>query len=241
MRSITFKSIIVLALLFAAWRILALGVSDYYVDRALDGDITSIDKALSWNGKHSKALYLKAKQIEKTEPHKAMELLQLALREKPSDARPLVVMVRILAAQKKWGQADQLMSLATKRMPANKSIRLRAATYWVERQRLDYAINEWSIALSIAPDLGNRIFPVFTKVADNKNIRDLLKPLTRDTPVWWDKFFQYLSRHAKSYTTVMYIADLRRNAPDSLTSAERNMLVARLIKDNQWENAYIAW
>jgi tetratricopeptide (TPR) repeat protein len=241
MHSIILKSTLVLILLFSAWRILVLGVSDHYVDRALDGDAAAIDKALSWNSKHPKALYLKAKQVEKTAPDEAMELLRLAISEKPSDARPLAVMVRILAAQEKWEQADRLMTLATKRMPANKSLRLRAASYWVERQRLDYAIDEWAMALSIAPAIGNKIFPVLTRVADNENIRELLRPLTQEPPEWWEKFFLHLSRHAVSHATVMYIANLRRDSNVTFSKAEREMLVTRLKKDNQWGDAYLAW
>ena len=67
------------ATLFILWRVLIIGMSEYYVDKAINGDTGAIRSALSWNANHPKAQYLEARQISASDPDKAEILLTASL------------------------------------------------------------------------------------------------------------------------------------------------------------------
>ena len=72
-------------MLFVFWRILVIGMSEYYVDKALNGDEAAISSALSWNSNHPKAQYLRASQILSSDPEQAEMLLTASLLKNPTD------------------------------------------------------------------------------------------------------------------------------------------------------------
>lgn len=238
---IILRSILVLLLLLVAWRVIVTGVSNYYVDQANAGDVTALDKALSWNKSNTEALYLKGWQLRATAPDRALELFRASLRGNPADARPLVALVSVLQNKDRLEEADVMMQEATMRMPANKSVRLHAANYWVSRNKLDQAIADWDAVLSLDAGMGSKVYPLLIQLAEVPEARGLLKPLTDKPPQWWEGFFSFLAKEAKQLDTVIAVATLRHQSKVPLSAEERRQFVKRLKKDNQWAEAYLVW
>ena len=221
-------------------RILMHGFAEYYLQDVFDGNNSSIDSVLSWYENHSKGAYLKAKILEEVQPEKAEALLHQAIFTNPTDARPLTVLARIIAPVNK-GIADELVTLASSKMPANKSVHLRAANYWIERQQLDKALDAWHMALSVNAGLGQQIFPVLFRVLKNEEIQRYLLPFALNPPPWWESFVTYTVKNAQDISIVSRLHQLRNQSEVPLSDKERIMLVNRYIKDKQWQQAYLVW
>ena len=241
MKKHIFTVLVVSMALLLAWRILVVGLGDHYARKALLGNEKATDTALLWNGKHPKALYLKGKSLVTTDPEQAVKLLRQSIRLNPGDAAPMDVLARLLLKMGKQQQADEMMNLAVERMPASKRIRLSAAEYWVTRQQLPKAVENWAAALELDNNLGKRIYPLLMRLAENDKAIGVFVPLVKSPPNWWDDFFEYLVRNTKRLDTVVNLATLRHSTKVALSKRERALLVERLQTDKQWPEAYLVW
>lgn len=239
--SVMYRVLALVLVLFVSWRLMVLGMSEHYVRQALEGDVTALDKALSWNGSHPKALYLKAKQLVGTDPEQAERLLKKSILENPVDGRPVAVLAQLMLAKGETEKADALMDQAIRLMPAHKTLRLYVARYWAQRERWGKALDNWRAALTTDPALGKEIFPVLLQVAEIEAARPLLKSLTQDPPAWWDQFFDYLAQKVIDPETLITVATMRHLSDVPLSKSERKSLVGRLQKDGQWPEAYLVW
>lgn len=240
-KSILIRLLLLVLLLFAAWRMLILGLSEHYVEEALSGDEAAVDKALSWNASHPKALYMKAVQVKGDSPDQAIELLQQAINKNPAEGRALIELAHLLRDKNKLDRADRLAEQSVALLPAFVPVRMQAANYWVAREQWEKAMENWRAALVTDISLGTKIFPVMLQMAEAEQGRPLLKGLTDDPPVWWEAFFKYATREASALEPLVAIAMMRRESDVPVTADERKYLVNRLIKEGQWAEAYLVW
>ena len=232
---------VLVVLIILSGRIFVHGIADYYLQTAFDGNQSAIESVVSWQPHNAKGTYLKAKVIEDSQPRKAEQLLYRSLYQNPADVRALAVLARIHAGRGELATADGMMSLVTGRMPANKTLHLQLANYWVERQQLERAVHEWSMALAISPALGEQLFPVFTRVLKNTQLQHLLLPYALEPSSWWEKFVVHATVNAKELSTVSSLFTFRSQSEIPLTVTERHFFVQRYIKDKQWQQAYLIW
>lgn len=228
-------------MLFAAWRVVVLGMAEHYVRSALDGDNTAAEKALRWNQSHPKALYLHALVIKEGDREIAINLLKRSIDGNPADARPIIELAHLLLETGDEKHADILAEQAVTLMPAYVSVRLSAANYWIKRGQLGLALNNWRAVLITNAGLGKQIFPVMLRIAESDQARSLLQELVIDPPPWWDAFFQYAASNAHSLDTVVALAEMRQASKVTLSEDERKHLVNRLIKEHHWPQAYLIW
>ncbi|WP_456380785.1 tetratricopeptide repeat protein [Thiolapillus sp.] len=240
-KTVAVRISVLLIVLLVAWRILVSGLGEHFVRQALLGDEQAVDQALLWNPDHPVALYLKGKALMQDDRDRAEQLLRKAIVLNPGNAAPMEVLAQLLLDKGKLEEADRMISLAVRQMPAHKNIRLNAARYWVERGQLVRAMENWAVALELDPGLGNRIYPALSQIAENQQSLGMFKFLTDAPPPWWDAFFEYLSKHAKKLETVVAVASIRHASPAPLSRTERNLLVERLQQDQQWAEAYLVW
>ena len=241
MKPYLFPGIFILLVLFMAWRIVKVGVSEHYVMVAGDGDEAVIDKALSWYGSHPRALFFKARQLMVSNPVEAERLLKISLQGNPADGRPAVLLAELLLQQGRIEDADALMGRAVWLMPANPWVRLGAGDYWLKRKKDNLVIENWSAALTTKPDLSGKLFPVLLNLAENEKARPLFKPLVEAPPKWWESFVAYLAEKVKDHETLVAIMNMRKGTSVSLSKGERESLVGRLERDRQWPLAYLEW
>ncbi|MFW2440545.1 MAG: tetratricopeptide repeat protein [Arenicellales bacterium] len=229
------------ATLFILWRVLIIGMSEYYVDKAINGDAGAIRSALSWNANHPKAQYLEARQISASDPDKAEILLTASLLENPTDVEAIQAMARLQFAKGNKELANNLMLESTRLAPANKYIRLDAGQFWADTGQWDKAIESWRQALTTSPQLGKELYPVLLQLTENKETLPLLTPLIENPPEWWDTYTEYLALNAKNLDIVATVAAMRMQSSVPLSIDERRYVVRRMMKDGQWPRAYIAW
>ena len=228
-------------LVLLSGRIIIHGISDYLLPAAYDGNESAIDSILSWQASNAKASYLKARTLEATDPQLSEQFIYRALDANPADVRPLAILAPIEAQRDNQVVADQLINIASTKMPANKSLHLRAASYWIEQRNLEKALDEWHKALTIAPGLGNQLFPVFQKVLENADIQAFLLPYALQPPVWWDGFVAYVTSNTKQSSSTLLLYSMRRQSETPLSADERRYLVKRAIADTNWQQAYLMW
>lgn len=241
MRALILRLVMVLIVIIATWRILTLGLAEYYVGRTLAGDLTSVDKALSWNSSHPKALYLKARQISSKNPDRAISLLQKAIRHNPTDGRAVAELALLLFDAGDITRGDILAEQAIRLMPSYVQVRLKVAEYWIKREQWKKTLRNWDAALITQPSISDRIFPVLLQTAEAPESRSLLLDMTVSPPPWWDKFYSYVVKHAKSTETVIALTSMRQASEVKLSVSERRDIVWRLKKDQMWPQAYLLW
>jgi len=235
------RAIVALVVLVSAWRILTFGLAEYYLEAALDGDAEAVDKALSWQDKHPKALYLKAKQVAEKDPSLAVSLLQKSIGYNPTDGRAVAELALLLLEKGEQARGDVLAEQAVKLMPSYVPVRLKVAQYWVRQERWDKALQNWDAALITQPTMGDKIFPVLLQLADAEGSRAYLADFTADPPTWWDKFYSHVARKSTSLDTVIALASMRQASSAKLSETERKELVWRLMEEKMWPEAYLVW
>ncbi|HDK38139.1 MAG TPA: tetratricopeptide repeat protein [Thiolapillus brandeum] len=240
-KSIFIRLLLLVFLLFIAWRVFVLGMSEHYVELALSGDDAAIDKALSWNANHPKALYLKAMQIKTSRPDQAIALLRQAINENPAEGRALIELAHLLRDKNQLKEADWLAGQGVKLLPAYASVRIQAANYWIFRGKWDKAMENWRAALVTDALLGSKIFPLMLQVVESGKGGTMLKVFADNPPVWWGGFFEYVARNSASLKSLVAIAMMRQASDVPLSAEERKHLVERLIKEKQWPQAYLVW
>lgn len=231
----------ILVVLLAAWRIVVIGVSEHYARNAEEGDLSAIDKALSWNGGHPRALFFKARQLMTDNPVEAERLLRISLQGNPADGQPAVLLAELLLRRGKVEDADALIEKAVWLMPASPWVRLGAGEYWLKRQKDHLVIENWSAALTTNPALSAKLFPVLLTLAENEKSRPLFSSLVETPPNWWEGFISFLAEKARDHETLVAVMNMRKATNTPLTEKEREHLVRRLERDRQWPLAYLEW
>jgi len=228
---VIFRLSVALLVLVAAWRILSLGLAEYYVEKAIDGDETAANKALSWHGRHPQALYLQASAIAGDNPQLAISHLQKAIRHNPTDGRSVALLALLLLDAGEETRADRLADHAIELMPSYVPVRLKVAEYWVKREQWHKALENWQAILITRPGMGKKIFPVLLQISESAESRPILLEFTKNPPQWWESYYSYVVKKAASLETVISLATMRQASSVKLSAQERKDLVWRLQKD----------
>ncbi len=217
---------------FLAWRILALGMADYYAEK-------DPETALAWDAQHPLALRNQAARLLESAPTQADHLLQEALRQNPSDGRAYVMLAWLREQAGEMEAARQLIEQASALGPRQWQVQLDVAAFWLRQQRLDLAVQSWDIALQMQRSLAKQLFPVLLKIAEQPALRQTLFPLARTAPAWWPNFFIYAVANASQLETLRALYQVPRE--DGPTAQERRVFLTRLQREGQWKEAYFIW
>ncbi len=234
-----------------AWKIIAMGLSNYTMEQAVDSDNTSkvdelarqaaAERALQWNPANRRALLVQATGNMEKWPELAQQQLQRLLQLNPGDGRAMVLLAVLALQNKEEKRADRLMTLATRLMPANGPVHIDAARYWWQRKNIPLALQNWSEALSIDNTLSKTIYPILLAIAENDKVRPALQGIIKNPPLWWPGFFTFLSQRAIRNETVELVYLMRRKASTPLSSEERLAYVQRQRRDGHFTRAYMSW
>ena len=223
------------------WRIVTLGVSEHFAAQSGDDPLAAAKKSLTWNASNAGAMYSAALAELPGDPEKAMTYAERSLENNPADARPLVVLAHASLVQGQADRADAYAESAAKLMPVDTSVLAGLADYWTKRDRAGKALEYLSTLLQVNPALATRVYPLLLRVAESPDNRELLAPLAKNPPVWWEKFYAYVCKRAIALETVAVLTTMRRKSREPLSLYERRAAVARLQKDNEWPAAYLTW
>ncbi len=237
------RILLIIVVVFSAWRMLSFGISEYYLGRASEGDVSAVvDRALAWNRRHPDALYRKSQTVEEEDPIGSSNLLKRSFAENPSSSYPLLVLADRAKNTGDRDQADALIEIGAELMPANPPIQIFAGNYWARVGNVGAAMTYWSQALAASREASGKLFPFLLELAEEPPILGFFRSLAESPPSWWEYFFRYTTRHARDLETVRTLYTFRRAAEDTpLTREERNHYTRRLMREGKITEAYSVW
>ena len=229
-----------------SWQILAVNLSDYFVEDASYGNPEALQTALWWDQHHPVALaQLGADAIRQEQPAAALALLRAAIASNPADARPQMDVAALYAVDGEVEQGDRLATAANTLMPVQYAAQLDLALYWSAREDVEQAVQHLAIALVGGRGrLREAYFPQLLAVAAQEQGRGALLPITENPTLypWWEAFFRYAARDAQDVATVTALVDMREaSAQVPLSALERDLYIGRLRKDDLIAEAYLYW
>ena len=229
-----------------SWQILAVNLSDYFVEDASYGNPEALQTALWWDQHHPVAsAQLGADAIRQEQPAAALALLRAAIASNPADARPQMDVAALYAADDEVEQGDRLATVANALMPVQYAAQLDLALYWSGREDVEQAVQHLAIALVGGRGrLRETYFPQLLAVAAQAQSRGALLPITENPTLypWWEAFFRYAARDAQDVATVTALVDMREaSAQVPLSALERDLYIGRLRKDDLIAEAYLYW
>ena len=229
-----------------SWQILAVNLSDYFVEDASYGNPEALQTALWWDQHHPVALaQLGADAIRQEQPAAALALLRAAIASNPADARPQMDVAALYAVGGEVEQGDRLATAANTLMPVQYAAQLDLALYWSGREDVEQAVQHLAIALVGGRGrLQETYFPQLLAVAAQEQSRGALLPITENPTLypWWEAFFRYAARDAQDVATVTALVDMREaSAQVPLSARERDLYIGRLRKDDLIAEAYLYW
>jgi tetratricopeptide (TPR) repeat protein len=224
------------------WRIVASGMSDYYVDRLKEGDAAAAEKALAWNSHHPAAALRRGIALREADPGQSDDLLRRAYLTSPGDGSALVALALRADNDGDRERAQALIEKAADISPADPTIQKQVAAYWIKQENLEQALRHWSRALEARPSERSNLFPLFLSIAEDARARGALATFAASPPAWWDGFFREVAQRALDTETVRALYATRRAAPGApLSQDEREAYIARLQRDGRITEAYLVW
>jgi hypothetical protein len=217
-----------------AWRIVILGIADYYAEQE-DGAAV----ALSWYPSHPRALADRALRWEGGDPLQAEQLLRRAAWENPTDGRLFMALAGLREQQGRTAEASELVTLASILAPMHDGVQLQAAEFELRQELLEQALAHWSVALRNRPSLRAQLYPVLLHLAEDPAALPAFGPLLNDPPSWWADV---------ALVTVRDLYKARRRdelvaneEEDRAYEEEQRAYLKRLQRDGQWLELYFTW
>lgn len=224
---------------FLAWQVLSLGIARHYAGAFGTTQDRDPQAALVWDSRQTDALLDLARGQAVTDPQAAAANLRLALKGDPTNAQALMLLASL---EPDAETSNALVAEALRLAPANPEILKEAGVHWLQRNELPRAVDSFSRAMIADSTQAEQLNPVFLKLLEDPQTRDLLTPLAQDPPPWWDRFFREVTRSADDLETVRSLFSMRKNgSPMPLSEVERETYVERLRRDKQFTEAYLTW
>lgn len=152
-----------------------------------------------------------------------------------------VLLMRIASQLKQSDKEKTLANFSDKLWPAHAYTRAYLADYWLKQNDLEKVLHEWNTLLIHNPATQEKLFPILQQLANDGTGAKLLRPYLRTPPSWWKRFFAYLINKNPSIEPIGALYQARLDAGGTIDPYERRLYVQRLIKEQRWEDAYIAW
>ena len=220
------------------WRILVVGLSDFYSDKNTPEGATA---ALGWRSNQPQALYQRGQSLGETKPAAAESLFRAAVWADPTNALAYLALADLWAGAGHLTEATRLVETADLLGPMRTPALAQAALFWFKSARPDLGIAGWSALLRSNPATADQVFPSLLRLADNSVTRPLLQPLLNRPPDWWDDFFAYAAANSPHTETVSVLYQGRNRSGALPSLAEQQVYLERLWKYGLWREAYLAW
>ncbi|WP_295392334.1 hypothetical protein [uncultured Thiodictyon sp.] len=221
-----------------SWRVLVVGLADYY---AADQTPAAAASTLRWRPDAPEALRRRRQAFAQSAPAVAGPLLQASVWANPTNPRPYLALARVWAGAGRVPEAIALVEVADTLAPMSPPALAESAWFWFERGRPERGLERWSALLRNSPTSAGELYPRLLRLADMAAARPLFLPLLRQPPDWWEAFFVYAAAHAPRPETVTFLYEGRNRGGALPSAAEQRAYLNRLWKDSRWSEAYLAW
>jgi tetratricopeptide (TPR) repeat protein len=197
--------------------------------------------ALDWHPAISGLLYQQAIKQDQSSPAQARQTAIEALRSNPIDGRIFLLLAIIAEQSENKALADAIVASTEFLHPRRPEHQLQVGYFWARQGRIAKAMEHWSVALQMKPELGKELYPLFLTIAESSTYRTLFTQMQAPLPNWTEVFFKYAIQNAISLETVsaLYLPYERQQQtpPESVRKAYLN----RLMAEGLWTDAYFVW
>jgi hypothetical protein len=167
-------------------------------------------------------------------------LLHRLIWKNPTDGRAYVFLAGLWETLDP-NKAAEWMILGERIEPMRVTTRLTAAAFWTRHKQLEKAIDGWSTALELRPEIRKEFYPLLLQLADDPQTRPAFQTLLTAPPSWWSHFFDYAARSTQHLDTLRTLYGWRQLKTDESNASERRAFIKRLERENRWQEAYFVW
>jgi len=221
----------VLLAVATSWRILTLGLSDLWA-------VSSPDRALHWRPDHPVALRHAAEDRFNARDYAAANMLaRRGIQAYPLDGRNYRVLASIEDARGDVARALPLFRIAAERSPRDLPTRQKLAEYALKSGDVDQAVFQLDLIMRLNVTLWPDLLPRMVRLAEFPTTESAFVRALGQRPNWRAQFLMTLAQKAQAADAV----DRLYRRLDSTSKEELTAWIDRLMRDRNWEQAYIAW
>lgn len=233
----------VLLVIFLAWRMLAVNLSQLILK--YDGPSDAV-RSLAWAPDNPRALFLVAQGVSKSDPERARRMLDRAILNFPVDGEMLVGLGLFLEEKGDIDGAIRAMGYADRLAPARIRVQADIALFWGRRANRERYLTHLVRVMSLRRENLTKLYPIVLGLVDDPASASLVRKvlsraLAEQKTYWWAGFFGYANRRAKNLDTLRLLYNIRKQSPGLRDSRERDVFIARLEKAEKWVEAYFVW
>jgi hypothetical protein len=234
-RRVAVGVVVALAIAFAGWRALSLGVAE----RLARGDPAT---ALRWLPGHAHAAFRAAEQgLRSGDGEHATALARAALHGDPLDGRPYRVLAQEALVRGEQATARRLAETAVVRAPRDLPARLLLERDYLVNGRVADALRQAEMLLRVEPKSLPKQFPLLQSLAGVPQAQPAFAEMLARRPPWRPLFLQMLADKGDDSRALAPLMQLLLRAPGGLSAFEHAAWIERLVNDRRYGEAWLSW
>lgn len=220
-------------LAWAAWRVLSLGLADHFVDERPE-------LALLFREDHPRALLSASERLANSggDPDQVAALARRAVRAYPLLGRGYRQLAELSTDP---AESTTLYTIAAHRSPRDAITLARLVDHALYDADHAAALRHLDQLLRVRPELLQDLYPIFEELVRQPESRPLLAHVLTRSPPWRSAFLRVLARRGPDAASTASLFELLRRQTGGLGEEELIAWLERMISEQLWQQAYLAW
>jgi len=242
MLKLSFKFLILLLVIFIAWRLWATGSISTLSFLKNDVSKEQLQQSQHRYPENSHILAHLAKSEVLDGNNKTAEQHALnSLKKNLTNGMAMALLVEINDHLGQSGKADQAATFTSLLWHTDSFAIARTADHWAKTGQVSKVLSDWNIVLTQHPEAKEKVFPYLVKLAKSDETREMFLPYLKNPPDWWKIFFQYLAEQKHDLNLLSYFYNKRLLSKSPIHPLERKWFLHRLMQAKRWDKAYYTW
>lgn len=157
------------------------------------------------------------------------------------DQQALQYLAIVAGLRKQNSQQEALILGAARLSMRDPRTQLSAVNIALQAKKHDEAFRQLDGLLRARPELGEQLFPVLAKLVDDKDAVAALAATLNSRPPWRKPLFDHLVKQTEDGQAAQKLFAALRASGGESDPAEVRLLVATLIKQKNFEQAFYVW
>ena len=227
---------LVAILLLIAWRILSLGMADFFA-------LNQPERAIEWRKDHPRALFRAAEKADLAgNAAQAIALSRRALSANPLEGRAYRVLGRVAERQGDQARAVSYFQEAVRLSPRDIPTQLWLEGYFLSIGQPVEALRHIDMLLRIEPEKNWRQYTLLQKLAAFPPAHAALAAALAKRPAWREGLMvRICPLEPGSSALVAPLINRVREQPGGLSGQELSSWLPCLERDGRWGEAYLTW
>ena len=236
---------VALVLIFAAWRVLSLGMADHFA-------VSDPGRALWWRGDHPEALVREAERLARGEAvgpegpptvgggeaGAAEMMARRAIRANPLDGRGYRVLGQLSRDPDK---AVELLTIAAARSPRDVASHVWLIDHHLRAGDLPAVVRHVDTLLRVEPEVTPGLLPLMEALASSPESQPALAERLLAAPPWGPGLLSHLIVTVPDVNSFGPLMERLRKTPGGLRPDVLAAWVDRLTREDRWGQAYLTW